>query len=95
MALASDFAPSFISKLLFIRAICAIRGFNSGFRAKTSQRAGLVPFEGGDLFRVQKYFKNISLFALTFCRPNENFLACEHSGDRVVPQRKVRKTNNN
>jgi hypothetical protein len=75
MALASDFDPSFISKLLFIRALCASCGFNSGFRAKTSQRAGLVPFEGGDLFRVQKYFKNISLFALTFCRPNETLLA--------------------
>jgi hypothetical protein len=55
MALASDFDPSFISKLLFIRALCASCGFNSGFRAKTSQRAGLVPFEGGICFA----FKNI------------------------------------
>jgi hypothetical protein len=55
MALASDFEAIFVSKLLFIRAICAIRGFNSGFRAKTSQRAGLVPFEGGICFA----FKNI------------------------------------
>jgi len=32
MALASDFEAVFVSKLLFIRAIRAIRGFNSGFR---------------------------------------------------------------
>jgi hypothetical protein len=31
MALALDFDPSFISKLLFIRALCASCGFNSGF----------------------------------------------------------------
>jgi hypothetical protein len=35
MALASDFEAVFVSKLLFIRAIRAIRSFNSGFRAKT------------------------------------------------------------
>jgi hypothetical protein len=34
MALASDFEAAFVSKLLFIRAIRAIRGFNSGFRVK-------------------------------------------------------------
>jgi hypothetical protein len=32
MALASDFEAVFVSQLLFIRAIRASRGFNSGFR---------------------------------------------------------------
>jgi hypothetical protein len=35
MASASGFEAIFVSKLLFIRAICAIRGFNSGFRAES------------------------------------------------------------
>jgi hypothetical protein len=36
-ALASDFEAVFVSKLLFIRAIRASRGFNSGFRVKTAR----------------------------------------------------------
>jgi hypothetical protein len=34
MALASDFEAVFVSKLLFIRASRASRGFNPGFRVK-------------------------------------------------------------
>ena len=39
MALASDFEAIFVSKLLFIRAICAIRGFNSGFQVQVLKTA--------------------------------------------------------
>jgi hypothetical protein len=44
MALASDFAPSFISKLWFIRALCASCGFNSGFRVLSVKARSHTPF---------------------------------------------------